>query len=214
MGNSQSLNDRECICKNSNACDGCLDWFHPNCVSLTNEKFEYILHKNLKWFCDKHDCQSKKNIPLPSKKTTQNKLSCTECGFIPKNDRGLKIHMRKHKKIQEDIPNDLIELLHLIDEDNTVIDNSNDPILACDNGNDNNCNDSISPTNKNKNVDNPNDMVPCLLCKDNKLYKRKGGLKIHCVRKHKNEDYSIMLIESTNEKSFNVTPLSDKISYY
>lgn len=94
MGNSQSIDDRQCICKNSNPddkwiiCDGCFQWFHPNCVSLSNEKFEYILNKNKQWFCENPDCQLINNIPLQQKKQSHDKLTCTECGFIPKNSRG------------------------------------------------------------------------------------------------------------------------------
>lgn len=39
-------------------------------------------------------------------------------------------------------------------------------------------------------------------------------MKIHCTRKHKNEDYSIMFEESSNGEKFDVNSLSDKISYY
>lgn len=37
--------------------------------------------------------------------------------------------------------------------------------------------------------------VPCLICKDKKLYKKKGGLKIHCTRKHANEDVDFMFTQ-------------------
>lgn len=106
MGNSQSLDDKECICKTTNAsdkwiiCDGCLHWFHPSCVSLKNDQFEYILNKNKDWFCDNEDCQLKKEMKAPPKKRSQGEDSCAECAFKAKNNRGLKIHMRKHKRSQ------------------------------------------------------------------------------------------------------------------
>lgn len=45
------------------------------------------------------------------------------------------------------------------------------------------------------------DLVPCLLCNDKKRYKIKGGLKIHCRRKHKNENYSFMFPQEVQNKT-------------
>lgn len=77
--------------------------------------------------------------------------------------------------------------------------------------------DSPTRSSNQKNVvgsDSSSDLVPCLLCNDNKLYKKKGGLKIHCVRRHKNQEYGIMFDETATGEKFDVNSLIDKIGYY
>ena len=56
-------------------------------------------------------------------------------------------------------------------------------------------------------------LVPCLICNDNKLYKRKGGLKIHCTKKHKDEDFSFMFTQSTNKNHVLATNFEEILSY-
>lgn len=59
-----------------------------------------------------------------------------------------------------------------------------------------------------ENMKNVDDRYPCLLCPN--LYKGKTGLKIHCKRKDKNEDFDFMLSNSTTKHS--IESLPDKLS--
>lgn len=53
------------------------------------------------------------------------------------------------------------------------------------------------------------DLIPCLLCNDGKLFKKKGGLRSHCTRRHKNEDCEFMFSQS---ESFDYKSFEEKIS--
>lgn len=58
--------------------------------------------------------------------------------------------------------------------------------------------------------------VQCLICNDKKLYKRKGGLKIHCTRKHKDEDCDFMFEQLMNSNTAAEAEMNfeEKLSYY
>lgn len=98
-------------------CESCQRWYHIICVLMTEEDYENIQKNNEKWYCDLYQCQvnkqqfSKKSITsknyvnadpinLQTKtnpQNSQNETKCKKCSFIAKNNRGLKVHQRKHK---------------------------------------------------------------------------------------------------------------------
>ena len=115
MGNTSggSYNDKNhfCFCmidedNNNNEtnakwinCQGCKSWFHIKCVLLTDEDYENIIEKRLKWYCNFNQCEIEPpttNIVTLNTLPSLSLIQCTQCNFIAKNDRGLKVHQRKH----------------------------------------------------------------------------------------------------------------------
>lgn len=99
-------------------CEGCKEWFHPDCVLLTETEYDEIIRKNEKWFCSFYMCQQKKITTAECNDIDQNTTNseskfensqpnitssqclthCNKCDFIAKNNRGFKVHQRKHEK--------------------------------------------------------------------------------------------------------------------
>lgn len=71
-GDVDNDQDRFCICMfdekdNNNEenskwifCEGCRRWYHIKCVLLTEEEYENIMKSSEKWYCENHQCQSKR----------------------------------------------------------------------------------------------------------------------------------------------------------
>lgn len=146
-------------------------------------------------------------------KQAKSNLHCTNCDFVGKNEKGLKIHWNKkhssesytknesndnqstilEETPQENTPKDLNEFLNLIDEDQQTGGlNGSERVLQIE-------------CTSDKSTDQSHYRAKCPFCDEDstKTYQMPNGLKIHCRRMHKDENLEDFLSRSMTSHSEN-----------
>lgn len=180
----------------STRCSNCKNRYHVHCMLMSNEEYDEIMSNNVTWTCPMSQCIGQPApqqlvVPLINTNESDQSTKCAQCNFIAKNVKGLKIHSRIHKKTNSDADQSIKVSTNIrtTDNDSSNRNESTDRTSRVEEGND--------------------DLIPCLLCNDGKLFKKNGGLRIHCTRRHKNQDCEFMFEQSNN---FDSKLFEDKIS--
>lgn len=172
-------------------CTNCENWYHIHCLLISIEEYDDIVLNKKKWTCPMSQCIPKspsQNFGLKSIQDNQLHQSnkCSECHFVAKNAKGLKIHSHVHKKTASNS----VQMSQTLESASEKGQSNENETVSLNNGE--NC-----------------DLIPCLICNDGKLYKKIGGLKIHCTRRHKNDDYEFMFSQCD---AFDTKSFEEKIS--